>query len=81
MIRGYENVLYANVEYHFGPVGFEFVGTKMKLLQAFVLHIDQSRPRSRGQIKLNSADPYDKASIQQNLLTHPEDMQEMIGRR
>ncbi|MDA9009286.1 choline dehydrogenase [Alphaproteobacteria bacterium] len=78
MIRGNDSVPYANIEYHFGPVGFEFVGTKMKLLQAFVLHIDQSRPRSRGQVRLSSANPYDKASIQQNLLSHPEDMKEMI---
>ena len=78
MIRGNDQVSYANVEYHFGPVGFEYEGEKIKLRQAFAVHIDQSRPRSRGQIRLKSADPNEKVSLEPNLLTHPEDMREMI---
>ena len=63
MIRGNDQVSYANVEYHFGPVGFEYEGEKIKLRQAFAVHIDQSRPRSRGQIRLKSADPNEKVSL------------------
>ncbi|MEM7216182.1 MAG: GMC family oxidoreductase N-terminal domain-containing protein, partial [Pseudomonadota bacterium] len=37
LIRGNDQVPYPNLQYHFGPVGFEYEGTKIKLRQAFAI--------------------------------------------
>ncbi|HUS53456.1 MAG TPA: GMC family oxidoreductase N-terminal domain-containing protein [Thermohalobaculum sp.] len=63
LIRGNIDVPYPNLQYHFGPVGFEYDGAKIRLRQAFALHIDQLRPRSRGRIELKSANPDDKPAM------------------
>ncbi|MGB0798470.1 MAG: GMC family oxidoreductase, partial [Planktomarina sp.] len=78
LIRGNDHVPYANLQYHFGPVGFEYVGEKIQLSQAFAIHVDQLRPRSRGQITLNSTDPFAKPRLDFNYLAHPKDLQEIV---
>lgn len=77
-IRSDESVTYPNLQYHFGPVGFEYDGDKIVLNQAFAIHMDVSRPRSRGEITLASADPLARPNMQFNYLSHPEDMAEMV---
>lgn len=78
LIRGNADVDYANLQYHFGPVGFEYTNNKISLSQAFAIHVDVCRPKSRGQIRLASANPLDKPKMQFNYYDHPGDMQEMI---
>ncbi len=48
LIRSNHKVAYPNLQYHFGPVGFEYKEGDINLLQAFAIHVDQLRPRSRG---------------------------------
>lgn len=60
LIRGNGKTAYSNLQYDFGPVGFEYHDGNIKLLQAFAIHVDQLRPRSRGSISLKSGNPYDK---------------------
>ena len=78
LIRGNDDVPYPNLQYHMAPVGFEQSGDDLALLQAFAIHIDQLRPRSRGHIELRSAKPTDKPALHFNYLSDPFDMTELI---
>lgn len=69
---------YPNLQYHFGPVGFDYEGDEIKLKQAFALHIDQLRPTSRGRIDLKSADPFEKPALHFNYLNTEHDRRELI---
>lgn len=78
LIRGAERFDYPNLQYHFGPIGFEYVDGRIALRQAFAIHVDQLRPRSRGALTLASADPTAKPKLRFNYLSDQEDMREMI---
>ena len=52
LICGNNNVNYPNLQYHFGPTGFDYVGGKFKLSQAFTLQLDLLRPHSRGYLRI-----------------------------
>lgn len=78
MIRGNQDVEYANLHYHFAPVAFEYDDRKITLSQGFGIHIDVSRPRSRGSVTLASADPTVKPDIRFNYLSEPDDMQQLV---
>ncbi len=67
-----------NLQYHFAPVGFSYEGDKIKLNQAFVIHIDQLRPTSRGHIDLKSANPFEKPALHFNYLATEHDRRELI---
>lgn len=43
------------------------------------LHIAVMHPQSRGQVRLNSADPHDKPLIDSNFLSHPEDLRKLVA--
>ncbi len=78
LIRGNHKVSYPNLQYHFGPVGFEYNGGEITLLQAFAIHVDQLRPRSRGAILLKSGNPYDKPALHFEYLADPHDLEELV---
>ncbi len=78
LIRGNADVSYPNLQYHFGPVGFEYDGDKIVLRQAFAIHVDQLRPRSRGHIELKSANPDEKPAMHFNYLSDPHDLKELV---
>ena len=78
LIRGNDRVSYPNLQYHFGPVGFEYNGTEISLLQAFAIHVDVLRPRSSGAVTLASGDPNDKPLIAFNYYNDPADLEEMV---
>ena len=78
LIRSNADVAYPNVQYHFGPVGFAYEGTKISLTQGFSVHIDQLRPRSRGRVTLASNNPGDKPLMTFNYLKDPGDLQELV---
>jgi choline dehydrogenase len=78
LIRGNPSMSYPNLQYHFGPVGFEYDGLTIRLRQAFALHIDQLRPRSRGHIELKSASPSDKPAMHFNYLSDGDDLKELV---
>lgn len=78
LIRGNHQVTYPNLQYHFGPVGFEYSDGDIKLLQAFAIHVDQLRPRSTGSIWLKSGNPYDKPAMHFEYLADPGDLDELV---
>tara|TARA_B110001469_G_C9628585_1_gene314087 strand:- start:222 stop:1868 length:1647 start_codon:yes stop_codon:yes gene_type:complete len=79
LIKSSPNAAYPDIQYHFGPVGFEFNNDKISLLQAFAIHVDQLRPRSRGQVTLKSGNPLEKPLMTFNYLQDPKDLAEMVG--
>ncbi len=78
LVRGNADVAYPNLQYHFGPVGVDYEGTKIRLEQAFTLQIDQLRPKSSGHIELKSANPLDRPALHFDYLTAPEDARELV---
>ncbi|MEM9602069.1 MAG: choline dehydrogenase [Pseudomonadota bacterium] len=79
LIRSTADAAYPDLQYHFGPVGFSYEGKRIALRQAFALHVDQLRPRSRGAVTLRSANPADKPHMQFHYLSHPLDLSEMVS--
>ena len=78
LVRGNDRVDYPNLQYHFGPVGYDYDGTHIKLKQAFMLQVDQLRPRSSGYIALKSADPGTKPALYFRYLDDPFDLAELV---
>ncbi len=78
LIRGNESVDYPNLQYHFAPVSASYQEGKMVLSQGFTLQVDQLRPKSRGHIALNSANPLDKPAAHFNYLSEAHDLQELV---
>ncbi|MFT7529511.1 MAG: choline dehydrogenase [Gammaproteobacteria bacterium] len=79
LVRSNPDVNYPNIQYHFAPVGVEYdEANRIKLDQAFSIHIDQSRPTSRGSVELKSADPEQKPRIQFNYLSTEHDRRVLI---
>ena len=78
LIRGNDDVPYPNLQYHFGPTGYEYEGTRIRLKQAFQLQVDQLRPGSHGHIALKSADPDMKPAMFFRYLSDPEDLRELV---
>jgi len=74
LVRSNENVDYPDLQYHFGPVGFDYINNKLVVRQGFAIHIDLLRPNSRGSISLASANPADKALMSFNFLDNHTDM-------
>ena len=72
-----DNIKQPNVQFHFAPIYYEYTGRKLELFQGFQFNIDQLRPKSRGEIKLHSNNPYDKPSVSFNYLSDPFDLLEL----
>jgi choline dehydrogenase len=78
LIKGNEDVAFPNLQYHMGPVGFEYTSAKITLMQAFAIHVDQLRPRSIGRLTLRSAKAEDHPHMAFNYLSDPADMRQLI---
>ncbi len=77
LIRSQDSIPYPNIQYHFGPVGFEYVNNKLQVQQGFAIHVDLLRPESRGAVSLVSKNPKDKARLQYNFLSTENDRQQL----
>jgi choline dehydrogenase len=78
LISGNAEVPYANLQYHFAPVGYDYVGERIRLTQAFTINVDQLRPRSKGRIHLASANPEDAPAVRFNYLADDFDAGELV---
>ncbi|MFP6745259.1 MAG: choline dehydrogenase [Alphaproteobacteria bacterium] len=77
-ISGNDAVPYGNLQYHFAPVGTDFVDGQIRLSQAFTANLDQLRPRSKGTIHLASANPLDAPVVRFNYLADAFDVRELV---
>ena len=79
LIKSSPSLAYPDIQYHFGPVGLEYNDDKISLLQAFSIHVDHLRPRSRGQVTLKSANPLEKPLMTFNYFQDSEDLADMVN--
>jgi len=79
LIKSSPSQAYPDIQYHFGPVGIEYNDDKISLLQAFSIHVDHLRPRSRGQVTLKSANPLEKPLMTFNYFQDSEDLADMVN--
>jgi choline dehydrogenase-like flavoprotein len=66
-------------QFHFLPTMLRDHGRKLTVGYGMTLHCCQLRPKSRGHIALNSADPFADPLIQPNYLSHEDDIAELLA--
>ncbi|MDE2304059.1 MAG: choline dehydrogenase [Gammaproteobacteria bacterium] len=76
-IRSRPGVPYADIQYHFLPLAVAYDGSTLAKEHGFQAHVGPMRSKSRGWVRLASADPMQKPKILFNYLSHPDDMVEM----
>lgn len=67
-----------DIQFHFLPALLDNHGKNRLPGRGMTIHACQLRPKSRGQIRLNSADPMDTASMQPNYLSDERDLEVML---
>ncbi len=65
----------ANIQFHVQPLSLDKFGDPLHTYPAFTASVCNLQPRSRGAIRLRSADPADKPMIQPNYLSDNADRQ------
>lgn len=76
-IRSRAGVPYPDIQYHFLPLAVTYDGSSLAKEHGFQAHVGPMRSKSRGHVRLASADAHDHPKILFNYLTHPDDMTEM----
>ena len=76
-IRSRAGIRYPDIQYHFLPMAVSYDGSSLAREHGFQAHVGPMRSRSRGWVRLASADPADKPRILFNYLSHPDDWVEM----
>lgn len=75
--RSRAGVAYPNLQHHFAPVAIAYDGGKTIHGHGFQVHLSQMRPRSRGWVRLRSADPFAPPRMLFNHLQDAEDRREI----
>ncbi len=76
-IRSRAGVAYPDIQYHFLPMAVAYDGSTLAQEHGFQAHVGPMRSKSRGWVRLASADPFEKPRIQFNYLSEPDDWTEM----
>jgi choline dehydrogenase len=76
-IRSRAGVPYPDIQYHFLPLAVTYDGSSLAKEHGFQAHVGPMRSKSRGHVRLASADPHDHPKILFNYLTDPDDLTEM----
>lgn len=77
-VKTHDGADYPNLQLEFLPLARRVVNGKVTVFPGFQLWMDLSRPRSRGHIRLRSANPADAPEIVFNHLQDREDQLDMI---
>jgi choline dehydrogenase len=72
-IRSRAGVSYPDIQFHFLPMAVAYDGSTLAREHGFQAHVGPMRSKSRGWVRLRSADPTDPPRIQFNYMSHPED--------
>ncbi len=75
-IRSRPDVPYPDIQYHFLPLAVTYDGSSLAHEHGFQAHVGPMRSKSRGHVRLASADPLEKPKIRFNCLSHPDDVAE-----
>jgi choline dehydrogenase len=76
-IRSRPGIPYPDIQYHFLPMAVAYDGSTLAREHGFQAHVGPMRSKSRGWVRLRSANPLDKPKILFNYLQHPDDLVEM----
>ena len=76
-IRSRADVPYPDIQFHFLPLAVTYDGSSLAKEHGFQAHVGPMRSKSRGHVRLASADPLEKPRIRFNYLSHPDDLMEM----
>jgi choline dehydrogenase len=76
-IRSRAGVRYPDIQYHFLPLAVAYDGRGLAHEHGFQAHVGPMRSRSRGSVRLKSADPREAPRILFNYMSEPEDWPEM----
>ncbi|MBT9292144.1 choline dehydrogenase [Prosthecodimorpha staleyi] len=76
-IRSRAGIRYPDIQYHFLPAAVRYDGAAHVDRHGFQAHVGPMRSKSRGHVRLKSANPQDKPSILFNYMSHPDDWEEM----
>jgi choline dehydrogenase len=76
-IRSRAGVRYPDIQFHFLPLAVNYDGSGLAREHGFQAHVGPMRSRSRGWVRLRSADAREPPRICFNYLSQPEDWQEM----
>jgi choline dehydrogenase len=68
-----------DVQYHYVPMIYGDSGRKLSKTHGFMAYCNVCRPRSRGTIRLRSADPHEAPLINPNYFTDPYDRRTMVA--
>ena len=74
--RSDESVQRSNLQVHVAPVYFEETSGGLTLAEGYSVHISQLRPRSRGEVRLRSPDPFAPPAISFRLLSEESERRE-----
>ncbi len=75
-IRSRAGIPSPDIQYHFLPLAVTYDGQGLASEHGYQAHVGPMRSKSRGWVRLRSADPADKPRVQFNYLTHPDDLVE-----
>jgi choline dehydrogenase len=76
-IRSRTGVPYPDIQFHFLPLAVTYDGSSMANEHGFQAHVGPMRSKSRGWVRLASANPQDQPKICFNYLSHTDDWTEM----
>ncbi len=76
-IRSRPGIRHPDIQFHFLPLAVAYDGSTMAEGHGFQAHVGPMRSKSRGHVRLRSADPAHKPLIRFNYLSHPDDWTEM----
>lgn len=76
-IRSRAGVPYPDLQYHFLPLAISYDGNSLATEHGMQAHIGPMRSKSRGWVRLRSADAHDKPRVFFNYMSHEDDWAEM----
>ena len=76
-IRSRPGIRYPDIQFHFLPMAVSYDGSSLAREHGFQAHVGPMRSKSRGWVRLASADPRDPPRIFFNYLSQPDDLVEM----
>jgi choline dehydrogenase len=75
-IRSAAGIPYPDIQYHFLPIAVRYDGRAVAEGHGFQAHVGPMRSKSRGEVRLRSADPRDAPRIRFNYMSHADDWAE-----
>ena len=76
-LRSRAGIAYPDIQFHFLPAAISYDGSALATRHGFQIHAGSMRSKSRGDIRLASADPNAPPLIRFNYMSHPDDWVEM----